>query len=66
MKEHDVNADVSQNEKEEKTPREIEEEKAEEIAKEVVHYAKCGECGAVLPVEQMADNGNYIVCPKCL
>lgn len=52
--------------KKEKTQMEIEEEKAEEMAKAVVHYAKCGECGAVLPVEQMSDNGSYIVCPKCL
>ncbi len=52
--------------KREKTQREIEEEKAEEMAKASVHYAKCGECGISLPVDQMSDNGNYIVCPKCL
>lgn len=52
--------------KKEKTQREIEEEKAEEMANAATHYAKCGECGAVLPVEQMSDNGSYIVCPKCL
>lgn len=50
----------------EKTQRQIEEEKAEEMAKAATHYVKCGECGAVLPVEQMSDNGSYIVCPKCL
>ncbi|HBO84042.1 MAG: hypothetical protein A2073_01650 [Deltaproteobacteria bacterium GWC2_42_11] len=52
--------------KKEKTQREIEEERAGEMAKAVVHYAKCGECGVVLPVDQMSDNGSYIVCPKCL
>lgn len=52
--------------KKEKSQREIEEERAEEMAKAVIHYAKCGECGVSLPVEQLADNGSYLVCPKCL
>ena len=52
--------------KKEKTQMEIEEERAEEMAKTIVHYAKCGDCGVVLPVDQLADNGSYVVCPKCL
>jgi len=33
---------------------------------EVIHYAKCGECGVELPYDQLYDNGNYLVCSKCI
>lgn len=34
--------------------------------KEVIRYAKCGECGVALPYDQLYDNGNYLVCSKCI
>lgn len=34
--------------------------------KEVIRYARCGECGVTLPYDQLYDNGNYLVCSKCL
>lgn len=34
--------------------------------KDVIRYAKCGECGVTLPYDQLYDNGNYLVCSKCL
>jgi hypothetical protein len=37
----------------------------EEKEGERVYYAKCGECGAKVPYNQLHDNGNYLVCDKC-
>lgn len=34
--------------------------------KEIVFYARCGECGVELPYDQLCDNGSYLVCKKCI
>lgn len=38
---------------------------SEEEKEEKVRYGRCGDCGAVVPVDQLQDNGSYVACPKC-
>ena len=38
---------------------------SEEEKEEKIRYGKCGDCGAVVPIGQLQDNGSYIACPKC-
>lgn len=38
---------------------------SEEEKEEKVRYGRCGDCGAVVPIDQLQDNGSYIACPKC-
>lgn len=38
---------------------------SEEEKEEKIRYGKCGDCGAVVPVDQLQDNGSYVACPKC-
>lgn len=37
----------------------------DEEKEEKIKYGKCGDCGAVVPVGQLQDNGSYVACPKC-
>lgn len=38
---------------------------SEEEKEEKIRYGRCGDCGAVVPVDQLQDNGSYVACPKC-
>lgn len=44
-------------------PAAVEGEKEEEGEK--IAYAKCGECGEMVPYTDLHDNGSYVVCSKC-